>query len=1059
MFKQLMTLPPRTRSSTNAANMDLQNLNQDLASFITQYKQGHRETEDLVSSQGLKTREHVSHEAKRLSEAVARVDGKSDKLIVLGEAHVDDQARERFLQSLKYPGFNQRRNQVDTAYANTLKWVFVGDNDDDSDSDYSHYSDVDDGSPNASDAGSRSDNESHGNTDSEAEIGNSREEEFDDEEGRFSHIKWDSLSNWLSSTEVIYWISGKPGSGKTTLVKYVLEDERTRKYLDIWSPGCKIVSHYFWRPGSPMQRNLEGLFCSLLYQLLDDNTTALRRVKSSVSRSKDSHTDWSMAELRSALWKALDSYDRGVCMFLDGLDEICPENGTQPGIPEFLSLVVELSQRGNIKLCLASRPDPPILERHLSACLQLRLQDLNYRDLMAYAEGAVNFPINNISKKYSDDPTEIIEALVGKAEGVFLWLILATKSINDGLRHGDSDDILQERIDHLPNGLDSLYQDMWARVGVDSPLEYRQTAALYFKVTVVSQDLELRFQLAMFGFNLLDLTLATTCIDDEIFGALGDPSKLVCQDVLLQKCREVENKLNVYCFGLVDITPERQLDEAKAAEDSWYGHKYDNVFPLATTSRLQFIHRTASDFLTDTESGANILRFDTESKFITQLRILKAYLARLALFADHGRMAESWGNSLWMFREKWEGTNEWVAEDWDRLILLFEKLVNHGRLLSRYSGGSPRPEILLLPFTGDAFLNVLAYYGFDDQLIISRLKMKSRSEDETSAIMLSLVNGGEYYLDGRFRLDVLRELLRLGADPNWQGWMRGAQTAPFHGPPYPYILLQTPWQRHMSATFTHLLRRNFDWKKLPGILERAFLLHSSGAKLDHMVDMAVYWEARDDGHPQGNRWRTVDTRYRDRSPGVKYPNFLYMSIPVLSIVKLLTETVRNIYSRSGDDKIFSQEHMHWCHSLEQACTNYHSSTACRFLGKFANGSVQTESKTCSWYEATNERQRLLASRLMGSIEEMLTLPTTLPSITDNDGSVPDQNMMDSAWKEIFEWICDDESLNLKAKGLITIYERFEELGLMRHIATLHEMRTLKEWVKKHNEESQSEDDT
>ncbi|EXL64835.1 hypothetical protein FOPG_18920 [Fusarium oxysporum f. sp. conglutinans race 2 54008] len=48
---------------------------------------------------------------------------------------------------------------------------------------------------------------------------------------------WHDLSQWLRqpSTHEVYWISGKAGSGKSTLMKYLYTQERTRKLLKQWS--------------------------------------------------------------------------------------------------------------------------------------------------------------------------------------------------------------------------------------------------------------------------------------------------------------------------------------------------------------------------------------------------------------------------------------------------------------------------------------------------------------------------------------------------------------------------------------------------------------------------------------------------------------------------------------------------------------------------------------------------------------------------------------------------------------------------------------------------------
>ncbi|KAL1867911.1 hypothetical protein Daus18300_006186 [Diaporthe australafricana] len=573
----------------------------ELRFFIEQYRQGHRETSDLVSWESLKTREHVTRKAERTNKAVALVDDKVDDLVAVGRAQVDSQERKHFLQSLKYAGFNERRNQVRNAYEDSLKWVFLGDHDDDSDGFQKHI----------------------------------------------SRIKWDSLSNWLSSDQTVYWISGKPGSGKTTLVKYILADERTKKYLNKWSPGCEIASHFFWRPGSPTQKSLEGMLCSLLYQLLDNSDAALTGVMHSVPGPKDSHTDWSSAELRSALLRTLNTYKNGVCLFLDGLDEIVPGDGTKDGISEFLALTKELLHGRKVKLCLASRPDPYILEMCLSSFPRLRLQDLNYEDLMTYAKGHID-PEKFSATYQPRDPKDPIHSLVDKAEGVFLWLVLATKNINEGIMNDDESLTLQGRVESLPEDLDRLYQDMWARAGVKSPLDYRQTAAQYFKLLIASRssDFDQRF-------SVFDLMLATTNVADGVLHALDEASKPFCQDTMLQKCRQVEKKLNIYCSGLVEKGPESQIDEHGMADYSWYGHMYDSIYPIANGSNLQFIHRTASDFLTDTESGGKILGFDTSSDFTVNCRVMSAHLARHALFAGTGSDI-GWIDELVRIRETWK---------------------------------------------------------------------------------------------------------------------------------------------------------------------------------------------------------------------------------------------------------------------------------------------------------------------------------------------------------------------------------------------------------------------
>ncbi|KAJ3960870.1 hypothetical protein N0V92_002491 [Colletotrichum tropicale] len=76
---------------------------------------------------------------------------------------------------------------------------------------------------------------------------------------------WANFQSWLQHDSGIYWVSGKAGSGKSTLMKMVSNDERTRRRLLDWSAGSRllILSFYFWNPGTPLQKSLAGLLRNL----------------------------------------------------------------------------------------------------------------------------------------------------------------------------------------------------------------------------------------------------------------------------------------------------------------------------------------------------------------------------------------------------------------------------------------------------------------------------------------------------------------------------------------------------------------------------------------------------------------------------------------------------------------------------------------------------------------------------------------------------------------------------------------------------------------------------
>jgi Tfp pilus assembly pilus retraction ATPase PilT len=85
--------------------------------------------------------------------------------------------------------------------------------------------------------------------------------------------KWDSFTKWLENEDGIYWIQGKAGSGKSTLMNFLLDDqnsEKIHKHLHIWAGHGKLVfiSFFFWRAGISLQKSVLGLLRSMLYQIL-----------------------------------------------------------------------------------------------------------------------------------------------------------------------------------------------------------------------------------------------------------------------------------------------------------------------------------------------------------------------------------------------------------------------------------------------------------------------------------------------------------------------------------------------------------------------------------------------------------------------------------------------------------------------------------------------------------------------------------------------------------------------------------------------------------------------
>src|ERR1700733_2262938 len=137
------------------------------------------------------------------------------------------------------------------------------------------------------------------------------------------------LVSWLRNGSGIYWIQGKPGSGKSTLIKFLQDNRRTSEILYQWRQDCDQTSAWFYfnERGSHVEKSFEGLSRSIIRELTSKNEQLaelvlkvyLERVKKS---SKQKQT-WHMEDLKYALTAIFSQRlgDLEILLFLDALDE------------------------------------------------------------------------------------------------------------------------------------------------------------------------------------------------------------------------------------------------------------------------------------------------------------------------------------------------------------------------------------------------------------------------------------------------------------------------------------------------------------------------------------------------------------------------------------------------------------------------------------------------------------------------------------------------------------------------------------------------------------------
>lgn len=170
---------------------------------------------------------------------------------------------------------------------------------------------------------------------------------------------------FLKGDQNLFWITGKPASGKSTLMKMIGDDPRTIHYLETWSggEGVFVSRFYFWNSGTQIQMSEEGFLRTLLYEALKQQPylvpiTFPDRMENFVLFGNGNFFDmpWDMPELLEA-YKQLVleiAKSKKIFILIDGLGEFYGDYSEQLKLVELLYSLLSLSP--NVKICVSSRP-------------------------------------------------------------------------------------------------------------------------------------------------------------------------------------------------------------------------------------------------------------------------------------------------------------------------------------------------------------------------------------------------------------------------------------------------------------------------------------------------------------------------------------------------------------------------------------------------------------------------------------------------------------------------------------------------------------------------------
>lgn len=516
------------------------------------------------------------------------------------------------LDLLWFESITTRQQSVDSAHKATFRWLLY-----------------ETGSSQSS-SGDETDRSEHDSGD-EINYGesNSGDETDDSDSGRRleqealkRREKRDAFLSWLRVGSGVFFISGKAGSGKSTLMKFLSQEEKTREELQAWarSDGKQLIlaRFFFWNSGDKLQKSLEGLYRAILWDILrqfpDLIPYAFPDIWSSASSEKGymhirHHPSFDLEDLHAALDRTFTSQltinRYRLCLFIDGLDEF---DGLERAGWDYwkLSKAISSWSTDNVKVCISSRQYNEFMTIFASdPSRHLQLHDLTRQDMFKFVRSEFrnddrSAAIRAERYQYSN----LIDAIVARSEGIFLWVVLVTSEMLKDMGNCCSLMQFRQKLDNIPQGLSNIFKRMFD--DIDRP--ERQRAARMPLVMRLGNEITASRWLCT-HIMMDGITDVPSNLNSILSGELEPRTRTINWE---SACRTTAPRLIARGNGLVEMMPTTSEKHGI----------HDHI--------LQFVHRSVKDYLDEEKVYAQLL--ELAGSFCPWKTMLHSLLAILKFY-------------------------------------------------------------------------------------------------------------------------------------------------------------------------------------------------------------------------------------------------------------------------------------------------------------------------------------------------------------------------------------------------------------------------------------------
>ncbi|RBR05989.1 hypothetical protein FVER53590_29300 [Fusarium verticillioides] len=271
-------------------------------------------------------------------------------------------------------------------------------------------------------------------------------------------IKRAEYLDWLNPNKVdehhgFLWIKGKPGAGKSTLMKFILSNARRSMKDRI------IISFFFNARGEQLEKSTTGMYRSLLLQILQQLPTLHSALDPALVLGIGENHEWNIEALRALFEQTVESLGSfSVVVFIDALDE-CDESEIRAMVSSFKSLGDLSAAEGiSFQVCLASRHYPHItMPKKIE--LVLEGQEGHEQDIISYLDSELEIGDSKLAQ-------EVRSQIKEKASGVFMWVVLVAGILQQKYDQGRIH-TLKQTLREIPGDLHELFRDILTRDDVN----------------------------------------------------------------------------------------------------------------------------------------------------------------------------------------------------------------------------------------------------------------------------------------------------------------------------------------------------------------------------------------------------------------------------------------------------------------------------------------------------------------------------------------------------------------------------------------------------------------